>query len=105
VEPHQLTESALFFLDFYNAYRDLKHAKATSGVLEAWFKQDKAITAVHRWRLITEDSNDDATASKATSSGASKPSKERIINSGIAVVARAQGLPSQQSLRRQHQAS
>ena len=93
-----LTESALFFLNLCNDYRDIQNAKVTSGVSEEWLK-NKATTAVRRRRLVTEDSDNDATAPEATSSAASKPSKKRITNTGVVVLARDARLSSKQSRR------
>lgn len=96
-----LTESDLFFLNLCNEYRDLRQAKASFGISEEWLKQkekEKATTAVkRRRRRSVEDSDDDATVPEATSCAAGKPSKKRLINSGIAVVAHEQALPSKQS--------
>lgn len=90
-----LTEGALFFLNLCNEYRDIQRAKATSGVSDAWVYQGKSHTAIRR--RLNEDSDNEATASNATSSSANRPSKKRLTNSGIVVVARAQVLPSKQS--------
>jgi hypothetical protein len=92
-----LTESALFFLNLCNDYRDLREVKATAGVSEEWLKQNKAPTAVRRQQLFTGDSDDDTTAPEARSSAASRPSKKRITNSDVAVVARVHTFPSKQS--------
>jgi hypothetical protein len=92
-----LTESALFFLNLCNEYSDIQHAKATSGVSDAWLKEKKAATTAQRRRASTEDSDDGAMAPEATSRAASRPTKKRIISSGAAVVSRAQALPSKQS--------
>lgn len=90
-----LTEGALFFLNLCNEYRDLRHAKATSGVAEAWLKQNKAAMVVQRRRLGSEDSDDDATTSKTIPSAAARrPSKKRITNSRVAVVSHVQAFPS-----------
>ena len=89
-----LTESALFFLNLCHDYRDLQNVKATAGASEAWLKQVKVTTTVQRRSLITEDSNDNATAPKATSD---KPSKKRITNSGIAIVVHVQPSVKQSS--------
>lgn len=90
-----LTEGALFFLNLCNEYRDIQRAKATSGVSDAWLHQGKSHRAIRR--RLNEDSDNEATVSNATSSSASRPLKKLITNSGIAVVARAQVLPSKQS--------
>ena len=98
-----LTDSALLFLNFCNEYRDIREAKARSGVSEAWLKQNKATAAQSRRRPITEDDDDDdddddGTAPEATSSAANRPpKKKRITNSGVAVVSRVQALPSNKS--------
>ena len=94
-----LTESALFFLNLCNEYRDLRQAKGRSGLSEAWLKQDKAAASVQRQRRrITEDSDDDdATTPDATSSAASRPLKKCIINSGVAVVSHELALRSKKS--------
>lgn len=97
-----LTDSALFFLNLCNEYRDIREAKARSGVSEAWLKQNKATAVQSRRRPITEDDDDDDddddTVPEATSSAANKPSKKkRITNSGVAVVSRVQALPSNKS--------
>ena len=89
-----LTESALFFLNLCTEYRDIRHAKATSGVSEVWLKQNKT---AKRPRPLTDDSDDDATAPEARSSAASNPTKKRIIGSGGVVATRAQVLPSKLS--------
>jgi hypothetical protein len=41
-----LTDSALFFLNLYNEYRDLQQAKAKAGVSAVWVKQAKTTTAI-----------------------------------------------------------
>ena len=88
-----LTESALFFINLCNEYRDLRHVKVMAGVSEAWVKQKKVTKATQRRRHFTDESNDDA---MAPSSAASRPSKKRITASGVAVIAHAQPLPSNQ---------
>jgi hypothetical protein len=90
-----LTEGALFFFNLCNDYRDIRRAKATSGVSDAWLRQEKSTISIRR--RLPEDSDDETTASKPSSTTANRPSKKRIIDSGVAVVAHAQALPSKQS--------
>jgi hypothetical protein len=92
-----LTNSALFFLNLCNEYRDLQQAKAKAGVSAAWVKQAKTTTAVQHRRAIPEVSDDDATAPEVTSGAASGPSKKRIINTDVAVVSHAQTFASKKS--------
>jgi hypothetical protein len=92
-----LTDSALFFLNLCNEYRDLQQAKVKVGVSAAWVKQAKTTTAVQHRQPIPEVSDHDATAPEVTSGAVSGPSKKRIINSDVAVVSHAQMFASKKS--------
>ena len=88
-----LTESSLFFLDLYNDYRDLREAKTRCGLSEAWLKC-KTATASQSWQLNMDNSDNDATAPKVTSS---KSSQKHLINSDVFVGSHAQVLPEKKS--------
>ena len=88
-----LTEIALFYLNLCTEYRDIRRAKATTGVSDAWAKQNETTTVAKRPRPPPGDSDDDATASSA----ANNPTKKRVTNSRTVVPSRAQAPPSKQS--------
>ena len=89
-----LTEGALFLLNLCNEYKDLRRARPRFGVLEAWVLQNKVVTAAQRWRLITEDSDDNPTAPEAATS---KPTKKCIVDSDVTIGSHARTLPSKES--------
>ena len=88
-----LTKSSLFFLDLCNDYRNLREAKTRCGLLEAWFKC-KTATASQSWWPNMDDSNDNATAPKVTSS---KSSQKHLINPDVFVGSHVQVLPEKKS--------
>ena len=88
-----LTESSLFFLDLCNDYRDLWEAKMRCGLSEVWLEH-KTATASQSWQPNTDNSDDDATAPKATSS---KSLQKHLINPDVFVSSHAQVLPEKKS--------
>jgi hypothetical protein len=90
-----LTKSSLLYLNFCNEYRDLRHAKKTSGVSREWLEQAKVSTVVRHRGLTMKDSSDDSSddTTPAIRRATSRPSKKRITDSGVAIVSRVQALP------------
>ena len=98
-----LTESSLFFLNLCNKYSELRETKVTSGISEEWVKQI-ATTKPAKCQWVCTESSDDYNATtmpKATFRATNRPSKKRINNLGIAVIAHEQAL----SLKKIHKGS
>jgi hypothetical protein len=95
-----LTEGDLFFHNLATEYRELIRVKTSTGVSDAWVREEKDAEIDRSQQLISENSDDDAAmleATSTTSSATSKSSKKRDINSHIAVVPRAQAPSSKRS--------